>query len=273
MVDSNKGQLLQNALDPLGTGEPPQLVFSANSHGDMTSATAKLARSFYATGRCSGGWRGKGYGILIGRSSHDVFPIMRLEQQYYRFFDLAKRNPGTLFQLPRIGAGQRSGSPEYESYLAKLAFHKAPSNVLLPGTWIASQRPLCRLFAYADPAVELETVCSILDAVVGPKINRLGNEVSEVIFPPRTEGAARAIAYAKHLDIPYRLLSHPISKISRSDTLITGFIWWYATDAIFIYDSAQASPQLFDLYHYADWALKQRLNVRYIDVQQAKFLL
>ena len=273
MENDNHSQLLQNILDPLGAGEPPSLVYSANSNSDMTSATAQLARSYYGAGRCARGWNGNSYGILIGRSSKDVFPIIALEREYYRFFEFAYRHHDRVFQFPRIGVGQRSGRPEYEAHLAKVAIHNAPDNVLLPGTWIAAHKAACRLFAFADPSISEEIVCSILSYVAGPKINRLGRNACELVVAPRSESAERSIKYAKHLEIQYRLLSHPLSRINRNDTLISAFLWWFATDAIFIYDSAQERPQLHDLYHYSDWAMKQRLNVRFIDVQKARYLL
>lgn len=273
MDSLTSGQLLQNPLDPGGSGEPPQFVFSATSSGDMTSASAKVARSFYKAGRCSGGWRGNSYGIPIGRSADDVFPLIRIEQQYERFFDLAKRNPSLYFQFPRIAAGQRSGRTEYEPRLARLAVAVAPDNVLLPGSWIAAHKPLCRLFVYAETSIDNETMFRILDAVVGPKLARIGKRHCEIVMPPRQEGAARAKAYAQHQTIPYRLINHPDPRITRSDKLITSFLWWFATDVVLIYNSEKKCPIDHALYEYADWALQQRLNVRYIDVQQAKYLL
>ena len=267
------GQLLQTPLDPGGSGEPPQFVFSATVSGDMTSASAKVARSFYKAGRSNGGWRGNSYGIPIGRAADDVFPLVRIEQQYERFFDLAKRNPSVYFQFPRVAAGQRSGRPEYEPRLARLAAHRAPDNVLLPGSWLAAHKPLCRLFVYAETSIDSSTAFRIFDGVVGPKLARIGKRDCEVVVPPRQQGAGRAVAYAKHQSIAYRLLNHPNARISRSDTLISAYLFWYATDVVLIYNSDRKDEPDEGLYHYADWALQQRLNVRYIDVQQAKYLL
>ncbi len=135
--------------------EGPIFVFGTNSTGHHENETAQLAvQAFGAKRSFSDGLCGRSYAIALRDREGGSLPASKVVSSFDRFKSFAKDNPQETFLLSRLGCDSLGFGDE------KMFphFRDCPSNVLLPGVWMARKDPSYEVVAITG-LTALKPVC------------------------------------------------------------------------------------------------------------------
>lgn len=121
--------------------QEPIFVFGSNEAGKHGRGAARFAKNYrsavYGVGK---GPTGSCYALPTKDKSLNSLPTSQVLGNLDELFEHAASHGQQQFQLTRIGCGLAGASAEAEAVICDKAL-EAPTNVLLPGTWLARRDP------------------------------------------------------------------------------------------------------------------------------------